>query len=54
MQSEVDKGIINNGDRLIDVQFVSDVDIELFEERRDNECHIGNLFLSSCSRKCDA
>ena len=35
MQNEVDKGTVNHGDKLIGVQFVSDVDIDLFAVRRD-------------------
>ena len=42
MQNEVDNGIANDGDKLMEVQFVSDVDIDLFATR-DDECHIGNL-----------
>ena len=54
MQNEVDKDIVNNGDKLIDVQFVLDVDIALLAARRDDECHIANLdlLLCSCSVKC--
>ena len=43
MQNEVDNGIANDGDKLMEVQFVSDVDIDLFATRGDDECHIGNL-----------
>ena len=37
MQNEVDNGIANDGDK----QFVSDVHIDLFATRGDDECHIG-------------
>ena len=43
MQNEVDNGIANDGDKLMEVHFVSDVDIDLFATRGDDECHIGNL-----------
>ena len=43
MQNEVDNGIANDGDKLMEVQFVSDVDIDLFAARGDDECHIGKL-----------
>ena len=43
MQHEVDNGIANDGDKLMEDQFVSDVDIDLFGTRGDDECHIGNL-----------
>ena len=42
-QNEVDNGIANDGDKLMEVLFVSDVDIDLFATRGDDECHIGNL-----------
>ena len=37
MQNEVDNGIANNGDKLMEVQFVSDVDIDVFKTRGDDE-----------------
>ena len=43
MQNEVDNGIANDGDKLMEVQFVSDVHIDLFATRGDDECHIGIL-----------
>ena len=43
LQNEVNNGIASNGDKLMEVQFVSDVDIDLFTARGDNECHIGKL-----------
>ena len=43
LQNEVDNGLANDGDKLIEVQFVSDVDIDLFATGGDDECHIGNL-----------
>ena len=43
MQNEVDNGIAKDGDKLMEVQFVSDVDIDLFATRGDDEYHIGNL-----------
>lgn len=43
LQNEVDNGIANDGDKLMEVQFVSDVDIDLFAARGDDECHIGKL-----------
>ncbi|CAH3136240.1 unnamed protein product, partial [Pocillopora meandrina] len=43
LQNEVDNGIANDGDKLMEVQFVSDVDIDLFATRGDDECHIGKL-----------
>ena len=41
LQNEVDNGIANDGDKLMEVQFVSDVHIDLFATRGDDECHIG-------------
>ena len=43
LQNEVDNGIANDGDKLMEVQFVSDVHIDLFATRGDDECHIGIL-----------
>ena len=43
LQNEIDNGLANDGDKLIEVQFVSDVDIDLFATGGDDECHIGNL-----------
>ena len=37
LQNEVDNGIANNGDKLMEVQFVSDVDIDVFTTRGDDE-----------------
>ena len=37
LQNEVNNGIANNGDKLMEVQFVSDVDIDLFTTRGDDE-----------------
>ena len=54
MQIEADKGIVNDGDKLIDVQFVLDVDISLFAARRDDECPIAIILLCNCSCKCKA
>ena len=51
MQSEVDNGIANDGDKLMEVQLVSDVYINLYSATSckpalysvSHECHIGNL-----------
>ena len=43
LQNEVDNGIANDGDKLMEVLFVSVVDIHLFATKGDDECHIGNL-----------
>ena len=43
MQIEVDNGIANDGDKLMEVLFVSDVDIDLFVMRGDDKYRIGNL-----------
>ena len=43
LQIEVDNGIANDGDKLMEVLFVSDVDIDLFVMRGDDKCRIGNL-----------
>ncbi|CAH3164525.1 unnamed protein product [Pocillopora meandrina] len=40
---DIDNDIANDGDKLMEVQFVSDVDIDLFAARGDDECHIGKL-----------
>ena len=37
LQNEVDNGIANNGDKLMEVQFVSDLDIDLLTTRGDDE-----------------
>ena len=37
LQNEVNNGIASNGDKLMEVQFVSDVDIDLFTTRGDDE-----------------
>ena len=42
MQNEVDKGIVNDDDKLI--KSVSDVDMDSSATRRDGECRIG-IFL---------
>ena len=47
LQNEVDNGIANDGDKLMEVQFVSDVHIDLFATRGDDECHIG-IFPMKC------
>ena len=41
LQNEVDNGIANDGDKLMEVQFVSDVHIDLFATRGDDEYHVG-------------
>ena len=33
-QNEVENGITNDGDKLMEVQFVSDVDIDLFSRKK--------------------
>ena len=43
LENEVKNSIANDGNKLMEVQFVSDVEIDLFATREDNECHIGNL-----------
>lgn len=37
LQNDVYKGLFNDGDKLIDVQFVSDVDIDLFATKGEDE-----------------
>lgn len=41
MKNEVDNGIANDGEKLMEVKFVSDVHIDLFATRGDDEFHIG-------------
>ena len=43
LENEVNNSIANDGNKLMEVQFVSEVEIDLFATREDNECHIGNL-----------
>ena len=40
LRNEVDIGIGNDGYKLNEVQFVSDVDIDLFATRRNDQCHV--------------
>ena len=44
LENEVNNSIANDGNKLMEVQFVSDVEIDLFATRGDDECHIRNLF----------
>ena len=44
LENEVNNSIANDSNKLMEVQFVSDVEIDLFATRGDDECHIGNLF----------
>ena len=41
LQNEVDNGVANDGDKLMEVQSVSDVHIDLCAMRGNDECHIG-------------
>ena len=43
LENEVNNSIANDGNKLMEVQFVSEVEIDLFATRGDHECHIGNL-----------
>ena len=40
LQNQVDNGITNDGNKAMEVQFVSDVEIDLFATRGDDICHI--------------
>ena len=40
LQNQVDNGITNDGNKAMEVQFVSDVEIDLFATRGDDKCHI--------------
>ena len=40
LQNQVDNGITNDGNKAMEVQFVSDVEIDLFATRGDDNCHI--------------
>lgn len=51
LRNEVYKGIGNDGYKLNEVQFVSNVDIDLFATRRDDQCHIENLLNEVIERK---
>ena len=43
LENEVNNSIANDGNKLMEVQFVSDVEIDLFATEGDDECHIENL-----------
>ena len=43
LENEVNNSIANDGNKLMAVQFVSEVEIDLFATGGDGECHIGNL-----------
>ena len=43
LENEVNNSIANDGNKLMEVQFVSEVEIDLFATRGDDERHIGNL-----------
>ena len=43
LENEVNNSIANDGNKLMEVQFVSEVEIDLFATGGDDECHIGNL-----------
>ena len=40
LQNQVDNGIADDGNKLMEVRFVSDVEIDLFTTRGNDECHI--------------
>ena len=43
LENEVNNSLANDGNKLMEVQFVSEVEIDLFATGGDGECHIGNL-----------
>ena len=43
LENEVNNSIENDGNKLMEVQFVPEVEIDLFATRGDDECQIGNL-----------
>ena len=43
LENEVNNSIADDGNKLMEVQFVSEVEINLFAMRGDDGCHIGNL-----------
>ena len=43
LENEVNNSIANDGNKLMAVQFVSEVEIDLFATGGDGESHIGNL-----------
>ena len=43
LENEVNNSIANDGNKLMEVQFVPEVEIDLFATRGDDECQIGNL-----------
>ena len=43
LENEVNNSIANDGNKLMEVQFVPEVEIDLFATRGDDECHIGKL-----------
>ena len=43
LENEVNNSLANDGNKLMEVQFVSEVEIDLFATGGDDECHIGNL-----------
>ena len=43
LENEVNNSIENDGNKLMEVQFVPEAEIDLFATRGDDECQIGNL-----------
>ena len=43
LENEVNNSIANDGNKLMEVQFVSEVEIDLFATGGDDECHIGKI-----------
>ena len=43
LENEVNNSIANDGNKLMEVQFVSEVEINLFATGGDDECHIGKI-----------
>ena len=49
LENEVDNSITNDGNKLMEAQFVSEEEIDLFATRGDVECHI-EIFLMKFSK----
>ena len=43
LENEVNNSLANDGNKLMEVQFVSEVEIDLFATGGDDECHIGKI-----------
>ena len=43
LENEVNNSIANDGNKLMEVQFVSEVEIDLFATGGDDECHIAKI-----------